>query len=278
MFENATILTCTNEEYHAFSAWSQSALKLLAENVELFHGRYILQPPKWPHPETASMALGTLVHGLLLGGESVIEIPPEALTSNGQRRGKAWEAFCAANPGAILVKPEEYALARGIADNVLANPTAARILAAPGPTEESLFWADVDTILPLKARPDKQATFASGETIIADLKVVRDPTAKGFSYAIEDYGYHVQAAFYLDAMDEAKSIKPEAFVFICVRNEPPFECRVWELAGSAIELGREQYRAALADLSRRLVSDCWISDGAEDCHEIDLPPRAYKEP
>ena len=270
-------MSLTNSEYHSHSAWSQSQLKCLLESPELFHGRYILQPPKWPHPETASMALGTLVHGLLLGGESVIEIPPEALTSNGQRRGKAWEAFCAANAGAILVKPEEYALARGIADNVLANPTAARILAADGPAEESLFWTDAETSLALRARPDKLAIFPSGEVIVADLKVVRDPTGKGFPYAIEDYGYAVQAAFYLDAVELVGGKAPDAFVFVAVRNDPPYECRVWELADSAVELGREQYRRALADLSRRLVTQDWKSPGADDCQTIDLPTRAYKE-
>lgn len=261
-----------NAEYHADPSYGQSALKLIIDSPELFCGRHITK--QWPYPESASMSLGSLGHGLLLGGERIIEIPESALTSNGQRRGKAWEAFSEANAGALLVKPEEYAVARKLADNVLAHPTAAKILAAPGPTEESLLWTDEETGLRLKARPDKQATFGE-ETIVADLKCVRDPTERNFSRAIADYGYAFQAAFYLDAVKLCKGIAPEAFVFIAVRNEPPYETRCWELAESAIELGRSMYRKALKELSRRLKSNDWNGTDWDECRSIDLPKWSY---
>ena len=270
-----TELILSNAEYHAHPAWSSSPVRLLPEYPELFHGRYITG--EFPHPESDAIDLGTAVHSdLLEGGKGWLEIPADALTSNGQRRGKAWEAFEAEHAGQTLLLPSQAAKVRLISASVLADPMARRLLEATGKAEESLFLPDPETALPLKARPDKQCCFPDG-LILADIKTVSDPGEYAFAYKCLDYGYARQAAWYSMAVQTCHLEPVEAFVFICVRSEPPYECRCWELTDRAIERGTELNRVAINDLATRLVSDDWHGPGFGRCLPLELPNRFYQE-
>lgn len=264
---------CTIDQYHARPEWSHSQLVLLPESPELFRARHVTRELSFP--ATAPMELGQAVHDLLSGSDNVVLIPAEALTSNGQRRGKAWEQFCAQHDGSMLLKEDTYNTVRRIADALHAEPIAGKLLAAAGHTEHTVVWQDGETGLPLRMRCDKAACFPDG-WVLVDWKVVSDPTERAFQYKIEDFAYHRQAAFYSDGWTLYQQ-SPEAFVFVAVRGEPPHEVRCWELAARALYLGRQQNDAAKRDLARRLEQDDWHGAGHGRLVEIDLPARNYRD-
>lgn len=262
-----------NAQYHMAAAWGSSQLKLLPDSPELFAARYITR--EYPQEESSAMDLGTAVHSDLLGGDGWELIPPEVLTSNGRRQGKAWEQFQADNASKLLLLPNDAAKVQAMVASVRAEPMAARLLGMPGPCEESIFWTDKETGLPLKCRPDKRVIFPD-DTVVADLKTSNDPTQSAFQWRMYDLGYHRQAAHYIDGLATI-GIEGPAWVFIVVRNAPPYECRVYELDQEAINFGREINREALIDLAKRLETNNWRGPSWGRCQPIDLPKRAYQE-
>ena len=82
-------------DYKRSTGVSQSELKTLAESPRKYEAEYILKTLK--REQTDAMRFGSLVHCLVLEPEDFedhfVVIPPEALASNGHRRGKAWDEF-----------------------------------------------------------------------------------------------------------------------------------------------------------------------------------------
>lgn len=266
-------------EYRADPAWSVSQVNLLPEQPELFYGYHVAKPPLWERPATPNMDRGTILHACLLDGADLdaFIIPAHVLSSNGSRAGKAWQRWKETRGDDPCIKDSEADDLRQMIASVRAEPQAAKLLDAPGGVEVSLFATDEPTGLRLKGRIDKLAKLKD-TLVVVDLKTTSDPTDRAFSRSLIDYGYHRQAAWYLDlvAGPDVPVDELPPFVFICVRNEPPYECRVWELASSAIALGREKNREALIDLAKRLASDNWRGPQFNTIPLIDLPRWVYR--
>jgi exodeoxyribonuclease VIII len=124
-------------------------------------------------------------------------------------------------------------------------------------------------------RPDKVCQFSDGDVIV-DFKTCSDPTASAFAWKIHTLAYHRQAALYCEGWQAYNGERPEGFVFVAVRNEPPYDCHCHLLAERALAWGHEANRVALDDLARRLKDNNWHGPGWGRCPEIDLPEKVYK--
>lgn len=272
------MLGIPDAEYRAWPDWSQSAVKLLPGGPELFHGYHVAKPPLYVRPKTAAMDTGTILHACCLEGVSLEHfiIPAEVLSASGSRAGTAWKAWEAARGDTPAIKANEAFPLRKMLGSVFAEPQAAKLLRAPGPIEVCKQWRHAKTGLPMKLRADKIAELKDTRVAI-DLKSTRDPTERGFARACFDLGYHRQAAWYLDGLCGADTPIDRLwpFVFIAVRNEPPYECFVWELSARSIDLGRQENDAALADLATRLETDNWHGPQFGKVNMIDLPKWAF---
>lgn len=261
----------TDKEYFDHPAWNHSAVKLLPNEPELFYGRHIAKV--WPFEPTAEMDLGTILHGAVLLGEPLPIIPASALNGDGHRKGAQWKEWKDSHPGPALTEKEAEPLAAMLA-SVRGNAYAVKLLDAMGRTEEALFSTDA-TGLPLKGKVDKIAQFGV-DSVLVDLKTTKDPSPDGFAKACATFAYHRQAAWYLD-LAERNDIDAEAFLFIAVRNVAPYECVVYECSGEMIEQGRNENRAALDDLWRRLETNDWHSASHGKVNILDLPKWARRE-
>jgi hypothetical protein len=263
-------------EYHARPEWSQSQLKLLPNHPELFHGFHIAK--KWTFGQTPDMWLGECVHGVALEGRELLTPPPEALTSNGQRRGKAWEQWSAEHAGDLVLLEKDAAKVHTMAASLRDDPKIRQLLDADGDVELSLFWTDPETELPLRARLDKLARFGSG-LVIGDLKCTNiDPAdERQVAAKVLNFKYHQQAAFYLDAMREATGTEPAGFLFIFVRNSPPYNAVLWRIEDVGIDLARRRNRVALIDLKERLARNFWRGSRYGIENPLQLPKWAYTD-
>ena len=77
-----------------------------------------------------------------------------------------------------------------------------------------------------------------GEDFLADLKTCSDFSAEGFSKAVSNFGYHVQAGVYLALWNAMfPGDQRTRFKFIWQESEAPFETCVTELSQPDIEAG-----------------------------------------
>lgn len=236
------------EKYLTMPGVSQSQLKTALERSPLhaIHSR----------EATPAMRLGTDVHALLLQPDvfsaTYIVAPPEAmLTDKGTpsaspKATKAYKDFVAANPDSVVLLPEEFERLQRIYCSVRNHPMA-RLLLDNCETEVTALWLDEETRVRCRARFD-MLYHEEGIAVLPDLKTCADASDRAARKSIQNHGYYVQAAFYLDGaracglpVDEC--INP--FVFVFVETAAPYACRVVGLDAEAIRAGREYYRRGL---------------------------------
>jgi len=88
-----------------------------------------------------------------------------------------------------------------------------------------------------------------------DLKSTQD-ASEHFAKSCANYGYHRQAAMYLDGL-RTLGLDAEHFIFVAAEKAPPYAVGVYELDYDAIERGRDLYRADLELLARCMERDEW---------------------
>ena len=71
-----------------------------------------------------------------------------------------------------------------------------------------------------------------------------------------NYGYHVQSAYYKDAVAHFVG-EPPRFLNICVEKTPPYHAVIYELEPSFVMVGRAEYVRALAKVKECQDNDVW---------------------
>ena len=137
------------------------------------------------------------------------------------------------------------------------------------------MWHDDDSGLDLRARPDLACHYHDG-LVVVDFKTTRAVTARAFGRDAAEWGYHRQAAWYWDAVEEMGYVV-HGFAFLCVDKSPAHECHVYELPAEALEHGRRQNLRSRRELFWRLERNDWTSPTADQIQVIDLPVWAYHE-
>lgn len=252
--ENKIVENLPAAEYHADKTRiSKHGLDLIRRAPAVYHAR--LTAP--PEARTPAQRWGTLVHLYTLEPENVareIAIVPAGIDRRTKAGKEAWDAFvCEAGSRKPVTETEHAELAR-IADAVHAHPTAGRILAGgyASTAEMSLYWTDTDTGVKCRARPDQVTT----DAFVVDLKTTLNASADAFQRDAWKYRYHVQAAFYLDALRTLRH-PAESFVFIAVEKEPPYLAQVFVATDEFIDAGRVAYKTDLETYKSCQASGVW---------------------
>lgn len=132
-------------------------------------------------------------------------------------------------------------------DAILANTDTRAMLELPGDNEVTLVWTDEETGIECKARLDRIATCG----ILIDFKSARDASEQGFRKSVQDFGYHVQEAFYRDGYKAVFGEEAAAFAFPLVEKEDPYLTNLCQLDPEAVDAGRYIYKRNL-----RRYADC----------------------
>jgi hypothetical protein len=269
-------IDCEAAEYHARPEWSQSQFKLLPDHPELFHGFHIAK--RWAVEVTDDMEIGTQLHGVWLEKKPLLIIPPEALTSNGQRRGNAWKQWCEEHPDNPGVLPKDAGRIQAMAEGGMADPVIRGLIEADGEIEHTVVWNDAETGLPLRARLDKLPVVPGSGYCILDIKSTSiDPGDERLvSAKIWTMKYHQQAACYVDAATLLYG-PPLQFIFLFVRNRAPFNAVAWVLNDNDLDLGRRHNRESLLDLARRMESGDWTGSRHGRLNPVSLPRYAWTD-
>lgn len=239
------VYTMTADEYHADpvtggSLSSSGARRLLPPSCpakfrwEQDNG----QPPK------RHFDLGHAAHQLVLGdGPRIVVIDADSYRTKAaqQQRDEAYEA------GGIPLLPDEYTVVREMAEALRAHPVA-RALFDPtrGRPEVTLIWRDQPTGVWRRARYDWFPDRGPGRLIIPDYKTCASAEPDALSKAVNQHGYHQQAAWYRDAaIALGLAGEDTAFVFVCQEKTPPYVVTIVELDATALRIGAIRNRRAL---------------------------------
>jgi exodeoxyribonuclease VIII len=223
----------SNEQYHSIEGISKSGLDLIARSPAHFANRESKE-------STRAMEIGSAIHCAILENE---KYGNEYITVDCLARTSAiYKSACKdRDPAKVLTQGEGDKIA-GMFNSVMRNHTAADLLFMnPGDNELSVFAEDPETGVLVKCRFDR--LLLGG--IAVDLKKTQDARPDPFSRAIENYRYHVQAAFYMDVYKWATGDELHAFKFVAVEESAPHGVRVYTLDDESIMVGRALYRDAL---------------------------------
>jgi hypothetical protein len=224
-------------DYDQIRAVNYSTLKYLATSPK--HYKHRVETPNDP---TAAMQLGTAAHTAILEPH---RYTTEYAVFTGERRaGKAWDAFCDANAGRMILKQGEFEAALRMRDAVRADPLAMRYLKR-GDAEVTIVWRDPTTGILCKGRLDWLST--SVPDVYLEIKTARDVSPWAFQSAYARMQYHLQAAFYSDGYEQ---ITGRTLYAKCaaVESSEPHDVVVYDVA-EALDVGRDAYRLLLEQLA-----------------------------
>jgi hypothetical protein len=222
-----------------------------------------------PQEETQPMVFGKAFHTFILDGMVAfsrdVAISPEVnLRTNSGKEEMA--IFRDANKGKSIITPEDVRSIMEMDKAIKAHPLAKNLIGT-GTNEVSVFWDDPFSGLPCKARPDK----VPGQKTLIDLKKTRDASPAGFQRAILTYGYHRQAAFYIDGMSNVTKETFDLFAFICVEDSEPYRVEVYTLSQDFIEYGRLEYKMLINIENQCRQKNEYPNYNSPQATEIDLP-------
>ena len=188
---------------------------------------------------TSAMALGTLVHALLLQDKHVVCRPVELKKpTKAQRAAKtrkpetetmiaAWDAFDAENVNSLVVNASELADAQRVADAVLDNPLAADLLKS-ATDREATIWFDRN------GRACRTTPDLVGDGYFAEIKTTRDAQPDRFVWDFKRRLYHGQMSWHQTGLGDWRT----PYV-IAVESGPVPDCVVWEVDAPTMALGEQ---------------------------------------
>jgi hypothetical protein len=185
-------------------------------------------------------------------GAGIVTYPDEHLTPAGNPSTKketvAWESEQRAG-GLTVVSPGDAARVDGMAEAVLAHPSARPLLEVAVHREVSVF-ADVDGVA-CRARFDALSDETRNGVYGVDLKTAEDATKGGFGQSVRRWGYDVQQAHYEATYKASEGRHIDQFWFVVVEKSGPHEVAVFTLEELWSAIGRTK-----AETARRIYKEC----------------------
>lgn len=278
------LLTISNAEYHSdTSRISKSGLDLIAKSPRHYYEKY-LNPNRKPELPSSALILGNAIHCAILEPQrflkefAVMDDTEIKLEIGGKRptntnKYKEWvESFSMNNIGKWILSVEEMEMVAGCRNSVMEHGAASRLVDPEKiQAEKTLHFTDPETGAKCKIRPD---AINSGRLIV-DLKSTEDASPDGFGRSSLKYRYHVQAAFYMDAM-MIKGYGEYGFVFIAVEKTPPYLVACYYVNSDTNMLGRATYQRDLRTYMECLESKEWPGYG-DIITELRLPKYAFTQ-
>lgn len=236
--------------------------------------RWIQDHPE-DRPTTKTLNFGKAAHRFAFGaGEDYVVIAGSGSDENAWRTKADIDAVALARASNVTpIKPKDEPIIRGMAEALRAHPVAAALFDPDhGKAEVPLYWTDPATGVPLRCRldwlPDRESDYH--RLVIPDYKTAESGHPEKFRKSAMDYGYHRQAAWYIDGVRALGMDDDPRFVFVVQEKNPPYLVSVVELGELSLNIGRNlNYEA------RRIYAECvqsghWPGYG-DEITQVELP-------
>lgn len=213
-----------------------------------------------PRAPTATMDRGSLIHRLVLGaGASVARIDADSYRTKAAQAARD-EARAA---GRIPVLAHDLEAATDAAVAIREN-IARQGIDLDGRSEVSCTWQEQAVHGPIWCRSRFDHLVESRATIL-DIKTTRSAHPNACARQVIDYGYDIQRAAYVRALERAR---PDLagrvrFVFIFVETEPPYAAVPAQLDAMLREYGERRWQRAVETWSQCLHTGYWPAYSTE---------------
>jgi len=262
-----------NEVYHGSEGISKSGIDLVQQSPLHYWDRY-LNPEKEPEEDKDHFVVGSALHTAAsepdLFGARYLIAPSDInkRTKEGKAQWAALELEAKTTNKSILKASDRDDVLR-MASVLRKHPSVSKLLQG-GVVEQSMYFTDPTTGVLRKMRPDYWR-----HGMLVDLKTTTDASLEAFRKAIYNWGYHRQAAWYLDGNQIVTAEDHQNFVFVVIEKERPFGVGVYVLDDESITRGRIECRDALDTYKRCLDTGEWPGYPSQ-VQTISLPLWAFK--
>ncbi len=217
-----------------------SDLKLLQQSVNHWLS-------KSDYPETKALMLGSLGHTMILEMNKLTErylvMPKVDARTKAGKEQKMLAEEQANNEGKILISQDDFTQALGWRDNIQNDPVTSNVfIKNRGQNEVSGFFKhpEFDDIKGA-FRVDK---LLEQEKIAIDLKIMQSAHPYAFMSSVRKFGYHIQAAWYLDGL-KAITGDDYDFIFVVCEKSNPHNVQPYRLCEKDLEKGRDDIRTTI---------------------------------
>ncbi len=210
---------------------------------------------------TSAMERGSLIHGLLLGGGAFVEIDAADFRTKAAKAARD-EARAKGLLPVIKSKLDGH---RDTAEACRKALQAAGISLEFYKKEHNILWTSAEGI-------ECESTLdAFDNCSIVDVKVGNAHPDK-FARHVYDMGYDVQAAAYIEALDETEPERAgrRQYIWAVVEPDAPHRCLVRPIGAAYLEMGQARWKRAKSIWQKCLSENRW-PDYTEGTLAIDPP-------
>lgn len=238
---------------------------------------------KWKAAEdhdTDALSLGRVVHTAILEPERYeVEYIVSPKVDLRTKDGKQWHAgFCAAAGDKTPIAQDEDRIARSIVAEIEKLPHIAELVSDDASNRElTVVQPDTHHDLDCKARIDCLLDWRGCPTIV-DIKTTSARNLKPHTLRTEihKFGYHIQAAWYLDLYGRAAGINADTFVFVFCQTTQDMDVAAYQLDQESIEQGRREARQYLQQIVTCRETGKWPGVQPSEVGIIGLPDYAIE--
>lgn len=240
----------TEREYRSAEGINKSTLWEMRKSPA--HYKYSLDNPP---EDTPALRFGRALHSAILTPSAFkreVFVSPaiNQRTKAGKEEFAEW--LSSVPNDATILNPDEMQLLRDMV-KAYKGSAEARALLKGSRREVPLFWKDRELGLPCKCRVD-----AITPKAIIDIKTTTDASTDAFKRDALKYGYHVQAAHYLEAI-LAKNGKLLDWYFIVIEKKAPYGVHVLKAEPGFIDYGAFERTRLLEKVKDCMESNAWPS-------------------
>ena len=252
----------SNSNYHSDKAIGSTGLKRILVSPAHF---------KYPNPFNATRAkeIGTAIHCRIL--ESDRWDKDYKVAECDVRTSAIYKDICKTHPKERVLTSTEYENVRGMQQGVLRNRHCRELIEAPGRYELSLFTTDPITGVSVKVRYDK----LTDAGMPVDLKKCQKAGRDDFSRTINNYGYHISAAFYMIAWEWEFGEALDLMRWIAVEEQSPHAAMRYKPDPEMMVIANDKVRTALNIYADCLDRGDWPA--YDEPEEISLPYYAISK-
>lgn len=264
---NELIPQMDSAAYHSSAGISKHGLDLIRKAPALYQHKKAN-----PEEPTPAMRWGTLAHTAILEPDKMDE-ETFILPACDRRTKEGKEIYAQAMreaAGRTIITLEEAQQLDDMRDAFYAEKACRNAVQNIEHIEASLYWIDPFQDVQCRARMDA----IRKDGIVIDYKTTQDATPKAFLRTVLSFRYHVQAAFYLDALKTVTG-QDGTFLLIAQEKTPPYLSCVYVVGDDLIEQGRKEYREDLAAYKTCFDTGDWPSISSHPV-TLNLPKWATK--
>ena len=233
----------TEDNYYSdYMYVTSSTLKLFTDNCEKKFDYITSNPPK----PSSAMRFGTAFHMLCLEDIDKFHkhyaIEPDGIDKRTTLGKKTWMEFVEKSMGKEMVSYNDYKTMTSMVISIREHLNSMMLFGCDE-FEKILTWENTEHKMLCKGKPD---AISHKQKYIVDLKTTRNASPEVFEEVIINQKYHMQAAYYCDALGYK-----DYYIYAIEKSAPYCVC-LYKLSSETLDKGRELYNEALVKFKKFL--------------------------